>query len=56
MALKTYGPMGVDWEERVNYERLRTERLERIKKLLAASDLGALLCFDLGIAKVPEVC
>jgi Xaa-Pro aminopeptidase len=47
MALKTYGPMGVDWEERVNYERLRTERLDRIKKLLAASDLGALLCFDM---------
>jgi Xaa-Pro aminopeptidase len=48
MALKTYGLMGVDWEERVNYERLRTQRLERIKKLLAASDLGALLCFDMG--------
>jgi Xaa-Pro aminopeptidase len=48
MALKTYGTMGVDWEERVNYERLRTQRLERIKKLLAASDLGALLCFDMG--------
>ena len=47
MALKSYGLMGVDWEERVNFERLRTERLARIKKLLADSELGALLCFDM---------
>jgi Xaa-Pro aminopeptidase len=47
MALKTYGTMGVDWEERVDFERLRTERLARIKRLLKASDLGALLCFDM---------
>lgn len=47
MALKTYGLMGVDWEERVNYERLRTERLNRIKNLLKESELGALLCFDM---------
>jgi Xaa-Pro aminopeptidase len=38
--------MGVDWEERVNFERLRTERLARIKKILKDSELGALLCFD----------
>src|SRR5947199_3028686 len=47
MALKTYGLMGVDWEERVNCERRRTERLARIKKLLKKSELGALLCFDM---------
>jgi len=47
MALKTYGLMGVDWEERVNFERLRSERLARIKKLLRESELGALLCFDM---------
>ncbi len=47
MALKTYGLMGVDWEERVNFERLRTERLARIKRLLKESELGALLCFDM---------
>jgi Xaa-Pro aminopeptidase len=47
MALKTYGLMGVDWEERVDFERLRTERLTRIKKLLKESELGALLCFDM---------
>src|SRR5213082_859954 len=47
MAIRTYGLMGVDWEERVNFERLRTERLARIKKLLRASEMGALLCFDM---------
>ncbi len=46
MGLPTYGSMGVDWEERVNFERLRTERLGRLKTLLARSELGALLCFD----------
>jgi Xaa-Pro aminopeptidase len=47
MALKTYGLMGIDWEERANFERLRNERLARIKKLLKESELGALLCFDM---------
>jgi len=39
--------MAVDWEERVNFERLRVERLNRIKKLLKQSEAGALLCFDM---------
>lgn len=47
MGIKTYGLMGVDWEERVNFERLRQERLARIKNLLKQSDMGALLCFDM---------
>src|SRR5438045_477639 len=47
MAIRTYGLMGVDWEERVNFERLRNERLARIKKLLKESEMGALLCFDM---------
>ena len=40
VALKTYGAMGVDWEERVNYDRLRNDRLARIKKLLKQSDFS----------------
>jgi Xaa-Pro aminopeptidase len=47
MALNTYGTMGVDWEQRVDYDRLRRERLARIKELLAKSSMGALLCFDM---------
>ena len=45
--LQTHGSMSVDWEERINFERLRTERLARLKKLLKESELGALLCFDM---------
>ena len=34
--------MGVDWEMRVDFDRLRRERLARIEKLLKESGLGAL--------------
>ncbi|MCS7171823.1 MAG: Xaa-Pro peptidase family protein [Armatimonadetes bacterium] len=47
MGIKTYGLMGVDWEVRVDYERLRRERLQRAKTFLKRSELGALLCFDM---------
>src|SRR5215831_13353738 len=47
MGLHSYGVMGVDWEERVRHDRLRDERLARIKGLLEESELGALLCFDM---------
>src|SRR5919202_2121124 len=38
--------MAVDWEQRVDFPRLRQERLERARAALDASDLGALLLFD----------
>ncbi len=47
MALKTFGQMAVDWEERINMDRLRRERLARAKMLLKKSEMGALLCFDM---------
>ena len=47
MALPTYGTMAVDWENRVDFDRLRRERLARAKALLARSEMGALLCFDM---------
>jgi len=40
------GVMGVDTESRVDYSRLRTYRLERARRALEASELGALLLFD----------
>jgi Xaa-Pro aminopeptidase len=47
MALPTHGTMAVDWEKRIDFERLRTQRLQRAKDLLAKSEMGALLCFDM---------
>jgi len=47
MALKTYGTMAVDWEQRIDFDRLRRERLERAKAHLAKSEVGSLLCFDM---------
>lgn len=38
--------MAVDWEQRVDFSRLRTERLAKAKAALEASELGALLFFD----------
>ncbi len=40
------GIIGVDWEERVDYARLRDYRLARARQALEASDLGALLVFE----------
>jgi Xaa-Pro dipeptidase len=38
--------MAVDWEQRVDFGRLRAYRLGRTKASLQASDLGCLLLFD----------
>ncbi len=40
------GTMGVDFEQRVDFERLRAYRLGRARAALDASELGALLLFD----------
>ncbi len=40
------GRMAVDFEERVNFDRLRRYRLARTREALKASKLGAVLCFD----------
>jgi Xaa-Pro aminopeptidase len=47
VAIKTYGTMAVDWERRIDFDRLRRERLDRIKGLLKKSELGSVLCFDM---------
>ncbi|MCW2595975.1 MAG: Xaa-Pro aminopeptidase [Pseudonocardiales bacterium] len=38
--------MGVDYEQRVDFDRLRRYRLDRARTALAASECGALLLFD----------
>jgi Xaa-Pro aminopeptidase len=40
------GVMGVDFEERIDFDRLRTYRLQRVREALDASGLGAVLVFD----------
>ncbi len=47
MGLKTFGRMAVDWEQRIDFDRLRRERLARATAELESSNLGALLCFDM---------
>ena len=41
------GRMNVDFEERVDFTRLRAHRLSRARQALDASDLGAVLLFDI---------
>ncbi len=42
----SWGTMAVDWETRVDYDRLRTYRLSRAKEQLVQRKIGAYLCFD----------
>jgi Xaa-Pro dipeptidase len=37
------GPFGVDWEDRIDLDRLRSDRIEAVRRALRASDLDALL-------------
>src|SRR5476649_916250 len=38
--------MAVDWEQRIDFGRLRSERLEKARASLRDSSLGAVLLFD----------
>ena len=40
------GVMAVDWEQRVDFERLRQYRLERTRRQMEEDDIGALLLFE----------
>jgi Xaa-Pro aminopeptidase len=44
--LQAPGHMGVDYESRVDFDRLRKYRIERAKSALNASECGAFLLFD----------
>ncbi len=46
MAIHTFGQAAVDWESRIDLNRLRDDRLARLKAALEESELGALLAFD----------
>ncbi len=47
MGTPTFGSMSVDWEDRVDYKRLRNTRLAGVKSVLSESEAGSLLCFDM---------
>jgi len=47
VAIRTFGTMAVDWEQRIDFDRLRRERLAKVKDLLGKSEMGAVLCFDM---------
>jgi Xaa-Pro aminopeptidase len=42
-----YGMMAVDWEERVDFSRLRTMRLEKARQAIAGSDLDFMISLRL---------
>src|ERR1700741_3832994 len=46
MGIPTFGPNTVDWETRVDMDRLRPQRLARVREQLERSELGAVLAFD----------
>jgi len=41
--MANFGMVGMDWQERVNWDRLRTYRLERARERMKAHGLGAML-------------
>lgn len=43
---RVYSTTGADWQDRVNFERLRRERLQRAKEALERFDLGAMVLFQ----------
>src|SRR6516162_2713168 len=44
MGTANFGIAGMDWQQRVNWERLRKYRLERAREHMKAAGLGAVLC------------
>jgi len=44
-TMSEFGQMGVDWEERVNFDRLRRERLQKARDAMEEADVDALFIF-----------
>ena len=42
---RLYSQTGADWQQRVNFERLRTDRLQRLREQMKVHDLGALVLY-----------
>ena len=39
-----FGTVGMDWQQRVNWDRLRNYRTERARAMMKKHGLGALAC------------
>src|SRR6201992_1635443 len=44
MGTANFGLVGLDWQQRVNWERLREYRIERARQMMKKHGLGAMLC------------
>ncbi len=42
---RTYSTTATDWQERVNFDRMRKDRLARAREMMEKQDLGAVVCF-----------
>ena len=42
---RLYSQTGADWQYRVDFDRLRKERLAKLQEQMVAQDLGALVLF-----------
>jgi hypothetical protein len=42
---RTYSTTATDWQARVDFDRLRRDRLARARMMMEQHDLGALVCF-----------
>jgi Xaa-Pro aminopeptidase len=42
---RTYSTTGTDWQARVDFDRLRRDRLTRARMMMEKHDLGAVVCF-----------
>ena len=42
--MASFGTVGMDWQERINWSRLRAHRLERAREAMRRHGLGAMLC------------
>ena len=45
-ARRVFSQSGADWQERVNFDKLRKDRLARAKEQMEINDLGALVVYD----------
>ncbi len=42
--MASFGSVGMDWQERINWQRMREYRLNRAREMMRKHELGAMLC------------